>query len=170
MTYDIRSKGFSILDRAARQVNRWFCWLGGTAVLCMTGIACINILLRPFGYPWKGAYEMVGFLGAVIFASGLGYAQITGSHISVTILDFWYPDKLKRIIKAINHLICMGLVGLLSWKLFRYTTMIAQSGETSDTLRIPFYPFMYAVALSIALLALLLFIDFMKTILDAGRR
>ena len=139
MTEGNKPKGLTVLDHAARQVNRWFCWLGGTALVCMTGIACANILLRPFGYPWKGAYETVGFLGAVIFASGLGYAQITGSHISVNILDAWYPEKVKRILKGMNHFICMGLFGLLSWKLFRYATMIAHSGETSDTLRIPFY-------------------------------
>ena len=136
----------------------------------MTAIACANIFLRPFGYPWKGAYEMVGFLGAIVFAFGLGYAQITGSHISVTVLDPLYPKMLKRLLNSINSFISMGLFSVLAWRLFRYAAMIARSGETSDTLRIAFYPFIYAVAISLVLLALLLLIDFVTAPFTDGER
>jgi TRAP-type C4-dicarboxylate transport system permease small subunit len=79
-----------ILERISHELSKWFSWIGGVALLSLTGIACANMLMRPMGTPMTGAYELVGFFGALVVALPLGYAQITRSHISVDILDTRY--------------------------------------------------------------------------------
>ena len=128
----------------------------------MTSLACGNIFLRPFGQSWKGTYEIVGFLGAMVFAFALGYSQITNSHITVDIISSFYSSRTKRIIKGIGHFISMIFFGLLAWRIYLYATFIIKTGEKSDTLMIIFYPFIYALAICFTFFAFVLFVDFLS--------
>ncbi len=155
----------STLDRISNQLSKWFTWIGGIALLTLTGIACVNMLMRPFGAPLKGAYELVGFLGALVVALPLGYSQISRSHISVDILATRYSKRTKRVMNGISSLLCAVFFILVAWQSAHYATTIWQRGETSETLRIIYHPFVYGVALCCLLLALILSIDFLKTLL-----
>jgi TRAP-type C4-dicarboxylate transport system permease small subunit len=152
------------LDKMSARLNKWFAWMGGVALLSLTGIACANMLMRPFGSPFKGAYELVGFFGALVVALPLGYAQIYRSHIAVDILATQYSTRTKRIMNAISSFFCTIFFILVAWQSFIYATAIWKRGETSETLRIVYYPFVYVVALCCLLLALVLMIDFIKSL------
>ncbi len=152
------------LDKFSNSLNLWFNWLGGIALVGLTGIACANMLMRILGSPFKGAYELVGFFGALVVALALGYAQMNRSHISVDILGRYYSVRTKRFVNAFNSLICMAFFVLVAWQSGVYATAIWKRGETSETLRIIYYPFVYVVALCCLLLAFVLFVDFLKSI------
>jgi len=152
------------LERIRYELSKWFSWLGGVALLSLTGIACANMLMRPLGAPITGAYELVGFFGALVVALPLGYAQITRSHISVDILATRYSKKTNRIMNAISSFSCMIFFILVAWQSAIYATTIWKRGETSETLRIIYYPFVYVVALCCLLLALVLLVDFLKSV------
>lgn len=53
---------------------------------------------------------------------------------------------------------------LVAWQTAVFATTIWKRGETSETLRIIYHPFVYLVALCCALLAFVLFIDFLKSV------
>jgi hypothetical protein len=53
---------------------------------------------------------------------------------------------------------------LVAWQSGVYATAIWKRGETSETLRIVYHPFVYIVALCCLLLAFVLFIDFLKSL------
>lgn len=133
-------------------------------LLALTGIACANMLMRPMGAPITGAYELIGFFGALVVAMPLGYSQISRSHISVDILAMRYSKRAKRITNRLSSIICMIFFVLVAWQSANYATTIWKRGETSETLRIIYYPFVYVVAICALLLALSLLIDFLKTI------
>jgi TRAP-type C4-dicarboxylate transport system permease small subunit len=156
----------SILERISNHLSRWFSWIGGVALLSLTGIACANMLMRPLGAPMTGAYELVGFFGALAVALPLGYAQITKSHISVDILATRYSKRTQRIMNAISSFLCMIFFVLVAWQTVVYATTIWERGETSETLRIIYHPFVYVVAICCALLAFVLFIDFLKSLVS----
>jgi TRAP-type C4-dicarboxylate transport system permease small subunit len=153
-----------ILERISHELSKWFSWIGGVALLSLTGIACANMLMRPMGTPMTGAYELVGFFGALVVALPLGYAQITRSHISVDILATRYSKRMQRIMNIISSFLCMIFFILVAWQSAIYASTIWKRGETSETLRIIYYPFVYVVALCCLLLALVLLVDFLKSI------
>lgn len=157
----------SILDRVAGKVAQGFCWLGGVALIALTVLACINMMLRPLGSPLAGAYELIGFLGALVVAFPLGYAQLARSHISVDILASRYANRTRRLLHGINSFVCSLFFLLVGWQSARYATTVWKRGETSETLRMIYHPFVYAVALCCLLLAFLLLIDSLKTFLAA---
>jgi TRAP-type C4-dicarboxylate transport system permease small subunit len=152
------------LEKISRLLNKWSIWIGGAALLLMIGIACANMLMRPLGAPLKGAYELVGFFGALTVAFALGHAQITGSHIAVDILATRYSKRTQRIMNAISSFLCMIFFVLVAWQTAVFATTIWKRGETSETLRIIYHPFVYLVAICCALLAFVLFIDFLKSL------
>jgi TRAP-type C4-dicarboxylate transport system permease small subunit len=153
-----------LLEKISRLLNKWAIWIGGAALLLMISIACANMLMRPLGSPLKGAYELVGFLGGLTVAFALGYAQISRSHISVDVLTPFYSKRTQWIMHAISSFLCMIFFVLVAWQTFVYGSAISRRGETSETLRIIYHPFVYLVALCCALLAFVLFVDFLKSL------
>jgi len=161
----MRSSMIKTLEKMSALLNKWFVWTGGVALLAMTIIACANMLMRPLGSPLKGAYELVGFAGALTVAFALGYTQISRSHIAVDILASRYSKRTKRIINSINSFFCTIFFVLVAWQVSVFATTIWKRGETSETLRIIYHPFVYLVALCCLLLAYTLLVDFIKTLL-----
>ncbi len=152
------------LEKISNVLSKWFVWVGGFALLLMIGIACANMLLRPLGSPLKGAYELVGFFGAMTVAFALGYSQMTRSHIAVDILAIHYSKRTQRVMNIISSFICTIFFVLVTWQTAVFATTIWKRGETSETLRIIYHPFVYLVALCCLLLAFVLFIDFLKSL------
>jgi TRAP-type C4-dicarboxylate transport system permease small subunit len=157
------------LDKLSNYLNKWFCRVGGTAIVAMTGLACSNIFLRLFGQPWKGTYEVVGLLGALVFAFGLGHAQLSRSHISVDIMDSIYSSNTRKLMNIFGFLLSFPFFSFLAWRIFLYANLLMQSGEKSDTLRIIFYPVTYGVAFCFGFFAFVLFVGFLNE-LNRGKR
>jgi TRAP-type C4-dicarboxylate transport system permease small subunit len=153
-----------VLEKISNSLNKWFIWIGGAALLIMMGISCANMFLRPFGVPLKGAYELAGFLGALTIALPLGYAQITRAHISVDILASQFSKRMQKTMNAAGSFLSMIFFVLVAWQVYVFATTIWKRSETSETLRIIYHPFIYAVAFCCGLLALVLFIDFVKSL------
>lgn len=145
-------------------LNRIMVILGGLSVLMLMALATGNVCLRIFQVPYRGAYEVVSFLGAVTIAFALGFTQMKKSHIVVDILTETYPPRVKRVFDAIGYLVTMLFFALIAWVIFKWGIRIAQSGELSETLKIIYYPFIFSVAAGFGFLSLTLVIDFLTTL------
>lgn len=153
----------SYLEKINIFLNKILMILGGAAVLLMMSIATVNVVLRyPFKLPWSGAYEVVGFLGAIVIAFALGYTQKRKDHIVVDILTEKFPKRVNRILDGINYLITTIFFAIVSWQIFVFATKILRSGEVSETLKIMFYPFIFSVSLGFAVFSFTLTVDFLK--------
>ncbi len=116
------------------------------------------------GAPITGAYELVGFFGALVVALPLGYAQISRSHISVDILARHYSKRAQQWVNLVSSFLCTIFFILVAWQSAIYASTIWKRGETSETLRIVYHPFVYTVAVCCLLLATVLFVDFLKSL------
>jgi TRAP-type C4-dicarboxylate transport system permease small subunit len=159
----------SVLEKISHLLNKWFIWVGGVSLLTLTGIACANMLLRPLGTPLKGAYELVGFFGALTVAFALGYTQISHSHICVDVLSTRYSKRTRKITDAISSILCILFFLLVAWQTIVFGNAIWRRGETSETLRIIYYPFVYVVAICCVLLVFTLLIDLLKLLTPTKR-
>ena len=64
------------LDKLNDFLNKILIILGGIAVMALMLLATGNVVLRMFGMPYRGAYEIVSFLGAVVIAFALGFNRL----------------------------------------------------------------------------------------------
>lgn len=154
----------NLLDKLNRYLNGIMTILAGVSVMALMLLAAGNVIMRLFGAPFRGTYEMVGFLGAITAAFALGYTQIRKEHVMVDLFSRKYPPRLKRVIDAISYLLTMIFTILIAYAIFASGTILKQKEEVSETLKIIYYPFVYAVALGFAAMALTLLIDFLGTI------
>jgi TRAP-type C4-dicarboxylate transport system permease small subunit len=145
-------------------LNKGLVILGGIAVLALMALATGNVVLRIFHLPFRGAYEVVSFLGAIVIAFALGYTQKRKDHIVVDILTDKFPKKLNRILDGVNYFVTMIFFAIISWQIYIWGMKILESGELSETLKIIYHPFIFCVSFGFAVLSLTLLIDFLKNL------
>ncbi len=150
------------LDAVNDFFNKILVILGGIAVFALMALATGNVVLRMFSVPYRGAYEIVSFLGAVVIAFALGFTQKRKDHIVVDILTDKFSKNLQNVIDKIADLVIMIFFGLVCWQIYVWGIKIVESKEVSETLKIPFHPFVFAVAIGFAMLSFTAFVDFLN--------
>jgi TRAP-type C4-dicarboxylate transport system permease small subunit len=148
------------VERIARVLNNVFAAVSGAAIVGLTALAAANVMLRPFGKPVAGSYELIGFLGAIAVACGLGYTQLAKGHIIVNIITDKFSPAVNRMLDAVNHVVGAFFWGLVAWQTVKWGISIGRSGELSPTLQIPYYPVVFLAAAGLAVFAVTLALDF----------
>lgn len=158
------------LDRFDLTINKAAMVAGGIALMIVMVLATGNVLLRIFGVPFTGSYEIVSFVGAIVTAAALGYTQRHKDHIIVDIVSDKFPPGIKRLVNAVSYLVITGFFAVVAWQTTEWGLMIRESGELSETQKIAYDPFVFGVALGFALLALASGIDFLKGLLNGEEK
>jgi len=154
-----------VLEKKIRSVNKVFVWIAGFFLAAITVLTCADIVLRLVWRPILGAVELSAFFGAVVTAFSLGYTQMMKGHVVVDIFVERFPKKTRRVLNMISYLICMIFFALLAWQISKHATNLWRTREITETLRIAFYPFVYAVAIGCIILSLVLLKDLLNTLL-----
>ena len=157
----------SVLEQINRQLNRALVFIGGVFLVSMVVLTCANIVFRLTWVPIRGTYELMGFFGALVTAFALGHTQLKKGHIAVDVLINTFPRKTKRILSAVNGFVCLIFFGIAAWQIAVKATTLMKTGEITETLRIIYYPFTYAVAFGCVVLVLVLFTDLLTALMPA---
>lgn len=157
------------LKKLNELLNDFFTMLGGITLFLMMAVACVNMVMRLLGMPISAAFELVGFLGALTVSLPLGYAQIKKSHIAVDILSSKFPAGIRKVVVAVSLLLAAIFFFIACWQVGAHAETLRRSGEVSETLRIPFYPFTYGVAAACGLMTFCLLTDFLLLLKPVGK-
>jgi TRAP-type C4-dicarboxylate transport system permease small subunit len=158
-----------VLEKISNVLNQVLLWIAGLFLVAMIAITGANIVLRQFGLPIRGTFELMGYFGAVVTALALGYTQVKRGHIAVDIVVLRFSERIQTALHGVNHFICAVFFVMVSWQVFKYATTLRETGEVTETLQIIYYPFTYAVALGCLILAFTFLVEFLKIILvDRG--
>ena len=102
--------------------------ISGICVFVMIGVICADVVLRYFGHPIKGAYDIVKIAGAMTLASALPYTTAVKGHVAIE----YFFHKLNRIgriiVDSVIRLMSIGLFVFLSWRSFVYGVELRQGG------------------------------------------
>lgn len=147
------------LTRAGRGVNILAC----VAVIAMMLLSVTDVVLRMFGKPIPGTYELVGFLGTIVVSFALAFTSMEKGHIAVELLVERLPQRVQLAIDSFSNLIGALLFGTIAYQAVLYAMDLKKSGEVSATLQMPAYPFIYGIAIGSALLCLLLITECIKS-------
>ena len=152
------------LDKINAHANRMLVFIGGACLVGMICLTCANILFRLTWVPIQGAFELMGLFGAVVTGFALGPTQRQKGHICADVLVNTFPANIQRMLRALGNLIGLAFFAILAWQTFKIGVILYTSGEVTETLRIIYYPFTFAVALGCADMMLVLFTDFLKAV------
>ena len=139
--------------------------LVGMLVLIVADVIGIKILSRPV----PGGIEIVSFMVVVAIAGAVPFTQVMRGHVAVDFIVEKFPRRAKLIIDAIMIFFSVCLLALMTWYSFKYADGLRSSGEVSMTQKIPFYPFVYGMAVCFVALLLVLIMDLVKSIAKAAK-
>jgi len=131
-------------------------------LLAMLLLTCANIVMRRFGLPIQGTFELTGLFGAIVGTAVLGYTQKRKENIAVDILVNHFPKPLRKTVSIINDLVCAAFSGLAAWQIIKIGLTHMKSGEVTETLRIVSYPFIFLAAAGFAALGFVFVLDLLK--------
>jgi hypothetical protein len=89
------------------------------------------------GYPIKGTFDVVGFLGAFVVALPLAYTQMLKRHVAMDFMTTHGSNTVKVIAHSIVHLLGIAIYGLIAWRCFVLGTKFLTVGRVSDTIALP---------------------------------
>ncbi|HKI49843.1 MAG TPA: TRAP transporter small permease [Desulfobacteria bacterium] len=153
-----------ILDRINRYINLVLIGIAGLFLVAMVVLTCANVFLRLVWIPVSGTFELMGYFGAVLTAFAMGYTQLKKGYIAVDIVVTGFSKKIRNFLNAVNAIICSGFFVLVTWQISKYAANLSETGEVTETLQIIYYPFTYAVSVGCGALALVYFIEFLRTL------
>ena len=153
------------LDKASGVIAKILTGLAGLFLVSMMLLACANMVLRAvWGMPIQGTFELMGFLGAVVAAFSLAFAQRMKAHIAVGILLARFPSPIRRLADAATNAVSCVFFALAGLETAKWAAFLVDTGEVSETLRIIYHPFVFAASIGCLALAFVLAVDTLKSL------
>jgi TRAP-type C4-dicarboxylate transport system permease small subunit len=138
--------------------------LSGIALMLMMGLVFVNVALRAVWKPILGTYEFTGFLASITITFALAHCASKKGHIAITIFADRLSPRVQAILDLLVAILGTALYAVISWQCVKYAINLYQIGEVSPATATPFYPFIFAVAFGLLVLALVLLNDLSKSI------
>ena len=119
-------------------------------------LTVVDVVARyVFSRPLRGAFEVTELMLLVLIFAGLPLVSFSNEHAVMDFIDRVLGPRsqlrLERGVQLVNALFMF----LLTWLVWRKADRIWAYGDTSDVLRILYGPFVYFMAVTLALAGLI---------------
>jgi TRAP-type C4-dicarboxylate transport system permease small subunit len=155
-----RSEAGAWLDRA----------LGAAAAGLLFGLMALttaDVIGRYiFNWPLRGAFEITELLLLALIFAGLPLASRSDEHVTLDFIDMTLGVRGRRRLRRLIDLLCGVIILALAWRVWVKADKIAGYGDTTEVLRIPVGPFVYFMAVMVAVTGV---VHLAKAILPATR-
>ena len=138
--------------------------VAGAALAFLMLLTVADVVLRTFGHPIVGTYELVAVSGAVAIGLSLPITSWVRGHIYVDSFVARLPRVPRAILTVATRLLVIGLFFLIGWNLFKYAMALRAAGEVTPTLRVPFYPVVIGVGVSCFVECLVMIADIVRVL------
>ena len=102
-------------------------------------------------HPIRGAFEITELTLLVLIFAGLPLVSHADEHVTMDFIDRILPPRLRAAWIRVMHAVCAAIMFFLSWQVWIKATRISSYNDTTDVLLITIGPFVYFMALMIAL-------------------
>ena len=101
-------------------------------------------------HPIRGAFEITELTLLVLIFAGLPLVSHADEHVTMDFIDRILPAPLRRAWIRVMHALCAAIMFFLAWQVWIKATRIASYNDTTDVLLITIGPFVYFMAVMIA--------------------
>jgi TRAP-type C4-dicarboxylate transport system permease small subunit len=104
-----------------------------------------------FNFPLRGAFEVTELMLLVLIFAGLPLVSHADEHVTMDFIDRALgPRALSALVRAV-HILVAAVMFFLTWQVWIKAGRLAGYGDTTDVLKIVVSPFVYFMAVMIAL-------------------
>lgn len=113
----------------------------------MMVVDVVDVVLRyVFNAPLSGTYELIQLGMVLVVYCGLAWCGLVGGHVAINFVGPLLDRPRMRGLNALVHCIGAVLFAVIAWRSGREALTYFASGETTNLLKAPMYPFMAVVA------------------------
>jgi TRAP-type C4-dicarboxylate transport system permease small subunit len=131
---------------ATLALSKWMDGVAGTALVLIMLLTSLDVILRYLGRPIPGTYDLVSLGAAFVLGFAIPRTSLDKTHVSVDILVERFPDK-KRFFDIGTRMLGFFFFFLLGWNLIKMGISFARTGDSTQTLSLPFYPIAFALGI-----------------------
>jgi len=136
-------KAWSSFERA---LCHFLLLIAGLTLAFMFLFTLTNVVIRAFGKPIVGDFEIISFLGAVVIGFAIPYTSMVKGHIDVDFLLMMLPRKVSNRIRVATRIIGIGLFLWISWNFVLMSFDLLRTKEVTPVFRMPYYPISFGLA------------------------
>jgi len=141
-------------------------WIAMFAIVACMGLVVTDVIrYQAVHKPIPGTHEIVELIAAVILSMGIGYLTFVKGHVAVGILVDRFRPRVQAVFDLLTGLVALGFTIWLSVGMFEMAMRNLRYGWVTGVLSIPRAPFMFLIALSMALTCVVLLRDVIKAVM-----
>jgi TRAP-type C4-dicarboxylate transport system permease small subunit len=134
---------FNILRYISKILN----FFAGVALTGMMLLTVADVTLRAAGHPIIGTYEIVALSLAVVIGFAIPKVSLDKGHVYMEFLLEKLGPRGKDIMNTFTRILVLILFVFIGYNLLNVGAEFHASGEVSPTIKLPFYPVAYGVAI-----------------------
>jgi len=124
-------------------------------LFCLMALTFADVVARYLlNRPIRGAFEITELGLLVLIFAGLPLVSHADEHVTMDFIDRMLPARAAAAWIRVVHAMCAAIMFFLTWQVWIKAGRISSYGDTTDVLRILVGPFVYFMALMIALTGL----------------
>ena len=125
--------------------------LFGLMTITFADVVARYLLNRPI----RGAFEITELALLVLIFAGLPLVSHADEHVTMDFIDRVLRPRARELWQRAVQAVCAAIMFLLTWLVWIKAGRISAYGDATDVLRIVYGPFVYFMALMIALAGLI---------------
>ena len=147
-----------------RKMCRFLLLIAGITLAFMFLFTLYNVVSRALGQPILGDFEIISFLGAIVFGFAIPYTTLLKSHVLVDFLLEKLPRKASGAMNVFTRILGIALFLWMSWNFVSMSFDLIKSNEVTPMFRLPYYPISFGLAFSCLIQCLTLVSQIIETI------
>jgi TRAP-type C4-dicarboxylate transport system permease small subunit len=146
--------------RGAAAFDHTFAGLAAAFLFAMMGLTFFDVGARYFfNRPIPGSLEITELLLVGVIFTGLPLVSRKGEHVSIDLLDRFFPATLRAVLHRLTHLLCAAVLLALAWLLYRKAVQLGDYGDQTAVLKVALAPFVYGMSGMTLITAVIHFVE-----------
>lgn len=145
-----------------RFISRLLNSIASIALTFMMFLTVADVFLRASGHPIIGTYEIVALLLALVIGFGIPQVSLDRGHVYMEFLLEKLSKRGRKVMHTFTRVLCLVLFACIGYNLLSVGAAYKVSGEVTATIKLPFYPVVYGIAVCCFLECCVFIFDFIR--------
>ena len=154
-----------MLATISKRLSQLLSGIAAAILALMMFLTALDVCLRYFfNRPLAGAFELVGYMMAILVPFSIAYCYQERGHIVVDLFMERFQAKTRSVIDIITIFVTLLFTLIIAWQNVIHIFEVKHTGLTSAVLAIPEYPFISPTAVAFATASLILLVRLLESI------
>jgi TRAP-type C4-dicarboxylate transport system permease small subunit len=150
------------LKRLVSRLSQFMGVIAGTTLVFVMLLTVLDVILRYFGHPIIGVYDLVSLGGGIVIGFSMPLAAERKVHVFMEMALQANSRTGKRVLRLLTRLIVFGISFLVAWNLIRLGLGFRETGEVSLTIKIVYYPIALGLGICFFIQMLVILVEILE--------